>query len=198
MISIASTVPQVHWTRSVRLDELDPTTGDFTYYGDNRHPGKELHETARRGNLLLRDIFQPSRSGPDARHGVPPTLQFQKAGSGRDVVFRGLLAPGSPRLTADEELVAIWRTTREMMFQNYRSHFTVLKTPTVSRGWIDQILAGDPLGSHCPLECRMRVQGRIYQSLEAPRTVVMRSRAEQLPRRCPVLRRQRDHPQPYR
>jgi hypothetical protein len=28
-------------------DELDLTTGSFTYYGDNRHPGKDLHDSPR-------------------------------------------------------------------------------------------------------------------------------------------------------
>lgn len=48
-------------------DSLDPRTGLFTtYYGDNRSPGRELHDTQRSGNLL-RDIFERShgdRGGP--------------------------------------------------------------------------------------------------------------------------------------
>jgi hypothetical protein len=31
-------------------DELDPYTGTFTYFGDNRSPGRELHDTWKRGN----------------------------------------------------------------------------------------------------------------------------------------------------
>lgn len=162
-------------------DELDPSTGDFTYYGDNKKPGKGLHKTPRAGNLLLRDMFAAARGGQEARRGVPPILLFQKAGSGRDVLFRGLLAPGSPRLDADEELVAVWRTTADMRFQNYRAHFTVLKTPVVSRAWLNEVLSGDPLGPNCPPEWSAWVKGRIYQALEAPRTVVVRSRADQLP-----------------
>lgn len=162
-------------------DELDPATGDFTYYGDNKRPGKGLHDTPRSGNLLLRDMFAAARRDQAARLTVPPILLFQKAGPGRDVIFRGLLAPGSPRLDADEELVAVWRTTAEMRFQNYRAHFTVLKTPVVTREWLDELIAGDPLGLHCPPEWRAWVRGRIYQTLEAPRTVVVRSKTEQQP-----------------
>lgn len=162
-------------------DRLDPATGDFTYYGDNRRPGHELHETPRRGNLLLKSIFSASRSGPEERKHVPPIFLFEKTGSGRDVTFRGLLAPGSPRLNAEEELVATWRTTANVRFQNYRGHFTVLSTPTVTREWINDVLAGDPLGMHCPREWRTWVQSRIYQALEAPPTVTVRSKAEQLP-----------------
>lgn len=162
-------------------DHIEPTTGDFTYYGDNRKPGKDLHDTPRGGNELLRQMFAASRADVIERQAVPPIFLFERV-SGRDVRFRGLLAPGSPRLTSDEELVAIWRTTRQLRFQNYRSHFTVLRTPLVPRAWIDEILAGDPLGPACPPEWRVWVKGRIYRALEAPRNVSVRSKAEQLPK----------------
>jgi hypothetical protein len=38
-------------------DTLDAQTGVFTYYGDNKRPGHELHDTQRQGNLILRDAF---------------------------------------------------------------------------------------------------------------------------------------------
>jgi len=34
-------------------DHLDRTTGTFTYYGDNKKPGKQLLDTPRGGNLIL-------------------------------------------------------------------------------------------------------------------------------------------------
>jgi hypothetical protein len=159
-------------------DQIEPTTGDFTYFGDNRSPGG-LHETRRRGNQFLRDIFDAAhdRAG---RTAVPPILLFQKV-TRRDVIFRGLLAPGSPRLEADQELVAVWRTTRDRRFQNYRAHFTVLNTPLVSRTWINQVLAGDPLGADCPKAWRAWVQSRAYHALEAPRTTSIRTMEDQLP-----------------
>ncbi|WP_198339341.1 restriction endonuclease [Mycolicibacterium arabiense] len=176
LVALYTSGAEVDWP-----DHIDPTTGDFTYYGDNRKPGKDLHDTPRGGNLLLRSIFAASRAGADDRQKVPPLFLFEKV-SGRDVIFRGLLAPGSPRLTSDEELVAIWRTTRDLRFQNYRSHFTVLQTPVVRREWIDEIVAGDPLGGACPPEWRNWVKARIYQALEAPRNLIVRSKEEQLPR----------------
>ncbi len=162
-------------------DDLDPATGDFTYYGDNKRPGRDLHDTPRGGNALLRDMFAAARGDHVTRRDVPPILLFQKAGAGRDVTFRGLLAPGSPRLDQDEELVAVWRTTADMRFQNYRAHFTVLKTPLVSREWLDEVLAGNTLGAHCPPDWRAWVKSRIYQRLEAQRTVAVRTKAQQLP-----------------
>ncbi len=38
-------------------DRLDPETGRFTYYGDNKTPGGGLHDTTRHGNAILRQMF---------------------------------------------------------------------------------------------------------------------------------------------
>lgn len=38
-------------------DILDMQTGRFLYYGDNKAPGKELHDTNKKGNIILRDAF---------------------------------------------------------------------------------------------------------------------------------------------
>jgi hypothetical protein len=46
-------------------DALDVETGLFTYFGDNKSPGREPHRTARGGNELLRFAFE-------AIHGTPP------------------------------------------------------------------------------------------------------------------------------
>lgn len=176
LVALYSTGAEVDWP-----DRVDPVTGDFTYYGDNRRPGSQLHETQRSGNLLLREMFALARGDASAREQVPPTLLFERATPGRSVLFRGLLAPGAPRLTAEEELVAVWRTTQDRRFQNYRSHFTVLRTPLVTRQWIRDILAGNPLSEACPGEWMKWVRGRIFLPLEAPRTLLVRSRSEQLP-----------------
>lgn len=74
----------------------------------------------------------------------------------------------------------MWRTTAGSPFQNYRAHFTVLDLPTVSRRWISEIIAGDPLGRECPTAWRKWVDG-VFAPLQAPRSVTVRSRLEQLP-----------------
>jgi hypothetical protein len=114
-------------------DALEPYTGIFTYYGDNRSPGRELHDTPNKGNLLLSRAFEWAHADAARRARVPPFLLFDKPGTRRDVRFRGLLVPGSDRLSGEEDLVAVWRTTRGQRFQNYRARFTVLSTPTVPR-----------------------------------------------------------------
>jgi hypothetical protein len=162
-------------------DFLDVHTGTFTYYGDNRNAGREIHDTQRQGNRLLRGVFEWSRGGPQDRAKVPPFLLFDKPGRGRDARFRGLLCPGSERLGAEEELVAVWRATAGVRFQNYRATFTVLDVPTVKRAWLDEIIAGNPLGTQCPDPWRTWVQNRTYTPLLAPPTVIIRTRAQQLP-----------------
>ncbi len=162
-------------------DALDPYTGTFTYFGDNRSPGRDLHDTPRKGNLLLRQSFERAHAGPVGREQVPPFLLFDKPGTGRSVRFRGLLAPGSARLSSEEDLVAVWRTTKGQRFQNYRAQFTVLNAPSVSRAWIHQIVAGEPLGRNCPDVWRSWVKSGSYEALLAPPTAKIRSREQQQP-----------------
>ncbi len=154
-----------------------------------------MDETPRNGNLLLRKAFARAHGEPADRVGVPPFLLFDKPGGGRDVRFRGLLAPGSNRLTGEEDLVAVWRTTHGDRFQNYRAHFTVLDVPVVPRAWIEQFLDDDPLGSECPSVWRAWVESRTYTALVAPPTTIIRSREQQepLPRDRQLIALVHDH-----
>jgi hypothetical protein len=162
-------------------DSLDPETGIFTYYGDNKKPGRELHQTGRDGNLILRILFQNARGGADGRSDVPPVFIFASVGASRDVRFLGLAVPGASDLDVSEELVAIWRSVKGERFQNYRSRFTVLNAPVLSRTWIDGIIAGVPDHSLAPNAWKVwRRTGR-REALTASRTTDYRSRAEQLP-----------------
>jgi hypothetical protein len=80
-------------------DALDRETGLFTYFGDNREPGKELHDTSRGGNAILRTCFHRLHGSPAEREKIPPFLLFHKASQagGRDVQFLGLAVPSGPR-----------------------------------------------------------------------------------------------------
>ncbi len=159
-------------------DALDVQTGRFTYFGDNKTAGRELHDTQRGGNLILRESFMGAH---EKRLDVPPFFIFEKGDRGRDVVFRGLAVPGGPELSEDEDLVAIWRTSGGTRFQNYRAQFTVLDVATVTRPWIEELLGGERGGDHAPDAWRIwRETGRIV-SLGAPSTVEFRTKAEQLP-----------------
>ncbi|MGK5501141.1 restriction endonuclease [Streptomyces sp. URMC 125] len=165
-------------------DHLDTQTGTFTYYGDNRTPGRDLHGTPRGGNILLRDAFAASHgTAAERAAGVPPFLLFEKAGgAGRAVRFRGLMAPGGPNMAPDDELAAIWRTTGGRRFQNYRARFTVLDHARIPRTWLQHVLeGGTPLEGGCPPAWSAWVKGRVYTPLLAPSTTVIRSKADQLP-----------------
>jgi hypothetical protein len=124
-------------------DHLDPFTGAFTYYGDNKRPGHNLHDTHRRGNEILRSLFDHAHGDVTTRGRVPPILVFSKVGTRRDVMFRGLAVPGSSALPAGDDLVAVWRVFDDRRFQNYKATFTILDVPVVTRAWLSQVVSGD-------------------------------------------------------
>lgn len=161
-------------------DSIDPFTGTFTYFGDNKKPGKDLHDTKHQGNEILRTIFGRAHSGSAARALIPPILVFSKAGQGRDVLFRGLAVPGSPAVAPGDDLVAVWRTVKNHRFQNYRSTFTILDEAVIPRAWIDEIVSGSGLGSSCPNAWMTWVERGVIRPLVSER-IDIRSRSEQMP-----------------
>jgi len=162
-------------------DALDYQTGLFVYYGDNKSPGHELHDTPRKGNLLLKLCFDAIHSSQNKRTKVPPFFVFTKGAEGRDVVFRGLAAPGSKLLRPTEDLAAIWKTKSKKRFQNYRAYFTILNVPVISRTWITELNKDNKLGSNCPMTWRNWVENGEYDALQSEPTLTYRKKAEQLP-----------------
>ncbi len=163
-------------------DALDPETGIFTYFGDNKKPGAGLHKTPRGGNALLRFAFDCVHRTPPQRELVPPFFVFRKAAStSRDAEFLGLAVPGAKSFEPLTDLVAIWRTSLGQRFQNYRAIFTVLDVATIRRAWIGELSEGEKLGPHCPGPFRDWVEHSAYEALEAPRTTEFRTIAEQTP-----------------
>lgn len=161
-------------------DSLDPETGLFTYYGDNKKPGTDLHEP--KGNRCLRFVYDQVHSRPATRSVVPPFFVFESVGRGRDMRFRGLAAPGAEQLEGDSDLVAVWRTGRKgLRFQNYKATFTILDAPVVRRAWLDELEAGETLGRNCPPAWRQWVERGRYRALRAPTTVQFRTWTAQLP-----------------
>lgn len=67
---------------------------------------------------------------------------FKKTGTGRDVEFLGLAAPGNPKISPDKDLVAFWRTVEGKRFQNYEAYFTILNTGEIpiSKEWIKKLI----------------------------------------------------------
>src|ERR1017187_10394764 len=143
-------------------DFIDVYTGVFTYFGDTKKPGFDLHDTPRRGNKLLQSCFASLHNAPDQRVKIPPFLVFAKGSKGRDVVFRGLAVPGAEADPADD-LVAIWRSKKGERFQNYRAKFTILDTGIVSREWIESVRAKEPLHTSAPVSWRTWFEKGVYE-----------------------------------
>lgn len=162
-------------------DALDRETGIYTYYGDNKTPGRELHGTPRFGNAILQRVFADAEAGKDGRKRVPPILIFSSAGIRRDVIFLGLAVPGTVGQSGMEDLVAIWRTRDNSRFQNYRARFTILRAEAVSRNWLASIIAGDPDHTNAPAAWTNWVETGRITPLLAPRTLQYRRRQEQIP-----------------
>ncbi len=162
-------------------DSIDTENGLFTYYGDRHSPG-ELHDTPRQGNAILRNLFDASHSSDTTDH-FPPIFLFSNAGQYRDLRFLGLAVPGAEGLNQDEDLVAVWRTSKEgIRFQNYRAEFTILNISTVSREWIADIQKGEAVDSpHAPKVWLDWVKGRKSTALKSTPSVTVRSQAEQTP-----------------
>ncbi len=125
-------------------DELDPYRGTYTYFGDNRTPGKSLHDTSRSGNKTLREAFELSSGNATDRQQSPVFLVFEKANEkGFDIKFRGLAVPGTPENRArSTDLVAIWRTYGGKRFQNYKATFTILDCPVIDGRWMREVITG--------------------------------------------------------
>lgn len=160
-------------------DSIENETGLFTYFGDNKNPGHELHDTPRGGNALLRACFENYHN--NRRGAIPPFFVFTKGAVGRDVVFRGLAAPGTPANNSTEDLVAIWKSKVDQRFQNYKAFFTILDIPIISRHWISEIANSNILSSNCPRAWRSWVEQGIFEPLQAQPTISYRTRSEQLP-----------------
>ena len=125
-------------------DALDPYSGLLTYFGDNRKPGNQLHDT--NGNSLLCKIFEWA-SDPSTRNKVPPVFVFEKASPGRAVLFRGIAVPGAESVAHGDDLVAVWRSINGNRFQNYRGLFTIVSDQFVSRSWLKSVHAGTKYSS---------------------------------------------------
>ncbi|GBL39622.1 hypothetical protein EMGBD2_08800 [Nitrospirota bacterium] len=165
-------------------DTLDLSTGQFVYYGDNKTPGHELHDTRAGGNKVLRHVFARLHDSQTPRVGIAPFLIFKKyptASGARSVQFKGIAAPGFPGLSGTEDLVAVWKASNGQRFQNYRSVFTILDIPVVSRSWIDELTSGASTFANAPKAWSDWVEKGKYAALTAQPTTIIRNAEQQTP-----------------
>ena len=160
-------------------DNLDPTTGRLTYFGDNRKPGSQLHDTPKGGNRILRDSFNSVANGDRE---VPPFFVFSKeAPTGLNFIFRGIAVPGIDKSSLGEDLVAMWRTKNNLRFQNYRASFSILNACEIDRRWIESLKEGQPISKFAPDSWTKWVNRGVRDVLAAPFAFKIRSKEEQLP-----------------
>jgi hypothetical protein len=166
-------------------DSLNIFTGLYTYYGDNRAPGKSLHETPKGGNKALLEIFESAHGSTAQRSECPLILAFENTGFGVDTVFKGLLVPGAANLSASEDLVAVWATKNGKRFQNYRASFTVLDCGEISGEWVRDVFAKRTNvldDSRTPIALLTWIKTGKYSPLVADPKKYIRSVEEQVPR----------------
>lgn len=176
LVILSSSQKDLDWP-----DNLDKETGIFTYYGDNKHPGKDLRDTKKSGNLLLEKIFEMAHGGPLKRQFVPPILVFANAGTYRDAIFLGLAVPGAQGLDQNNDLVALWKMKDGRRFQNYQAKFTILNIGSISRAWLEDVRKENPYSSNCPKVWALWSKKGIYTPLEASRSVEYRDKEQQIP-----------------
>ncbi|MGB4101274.1 MAG: restriction endonuclease [Alphaproteobacteria bacterium] len=174
LVVLTTTLSDLEWP-----DNLDPETGIFTYYGDNKKPGRELHDTPRYGNILLRNMFDALHTGK--RHCVPPILIFANTGQYRDMTFKGLAVPGVVGLPMLDDLVAVWKTTGDKRFQNYQAKFTILDVAQLNRESLNSLVAKGDWGKDAPAVWREWMSKGNPRALKAIRSLEIRTKDEQLP-----------------
>lgn len=161
-------------------DILNPETGQFKYYGDNKNSGHKLD--SKKGNLILESIFNERN-----RYNIPPIFIFKKTptvNSNRSVKFLGLAVPEDYYMGKDNSLKAIWRTSKGERFLNYEAHFTILKTNYIKKEWLDCLVNGDALNvMYAPDAWVKYVKNGLTEDiiLRAPKTKEYRTKNEQLP-----------------
>jgi Restriction endonuclease AspBHI N-terminal/Restriction endonuclease len=158
----------------------------WRYFGDNRTPGKSLHDTPKKGNRHLSDIFAKIDSQQD-RADIPPFLIFQWAGNNFDAKFLGVAVPGHPNVPPDKELNAIWRTNNGNRFQNYEAFFSVIDTgrEEISKDWLSRLITNhDDSLDYAPASWRRFIEeGRPgTRTLLAPRSSEIPNKEQQLPK----------------
>lgn len=181
-------------------DSLDLETGIWRYFGDNRTPGKSLHDTPAKGNLYLKDIFAKIDS-PLKRSEIPPFLIFQWAGNQFDAKFLGVAVPGNPNIPPDKELNAIWRSKRGSRFQNYEAYFSIIDTgrEEISKEWLKLLISNHKESiSFAPTAWKQFIEyGRQgIKPLLSPRGSEIPNKEQQLPQDssgCKLLQKIRNY-----
>ncbi|WP_205609997.1 restriction endonuclease [Clostridium botulinum] len=161
------------------MDTIELETGRFIYYGDNKSPGRELHDTPKKGNKILKKCFELLNK--NQRENIPPFFIFTKEKK-RDIKFRGLAVPGDDRIRPQEQLMALWSAKNGDRFQNYRAVFTILNINKIPREWIKDLSEGNGYRSKfAPIVWKKWVKDGKYNQLLSKKVIEFRTKEEQIP-----------------
>ncbi len=176
LVALVSSLNDPDWP-----DTIDRESGTFIYFGDNKRPGRGLHETLRFGNELLRRFFEHAHSESTDRNKIPPIFVFAKTGEWRDVRFIGLAVPGGADIENYDDLVAIWRTSKVCAFRTTAPGSRYWTSRSFrARGLTASQRASSPTTWPQRHGWEWREKGR-YRPLKSVRSIEHRSKAEQLP-----------------
>jgi hypothetical protein len=165
-------------------DTIDTETGIFKYYGDNKSPGTELHDTKKKGNWILKTLFESMSAENNPRITIPPIFIFRKfptPKSSRSVQFKGLCVPGTNQRSPIDNLVAVWKTSNGFRFQNYAAYFTILDIALIKTSWLESLTNGQFLTIDTPTPFKQWINNGIYHPLTSKKTVGIRTIEEQMP-----------------
>lgn len=180
-IVLYTSLAEIEWP-----DSLDLETGILRYFGDNRTAGKSLHDTPKKGNRSLKEIYEKIDS-PSERKDIPPFLVFQWTGRAFDAKFLGVAVPSNPNIPPDGELNAIWRSKNGKRFQNYEAYFSIIDTSNedVSKEWLKLLISDHENSSAlAPTAWKQFVEfGRQgVKPLLAPKNSEIPNKEQQLPK----------------
>jgi hypothetical protein len=160
-------------------DKIDNGAGTVIYYGDNKEPEQDFLNTKKKGNIILEKCFDSLIQ--NERKSIPPIFLFIKGTKGRDVIFKGLLVPGTGFNKNSEDLVKVSRFKKEQKFENYRATFTILDVSRINRRWINELQSGNKLGENAPKEWIEWVETGIYKPFKMEANKNSITKEEQIP-----------------
>ena len=135
----------------------------FMYYGDNKE-GRELLDTPKKANLILKKCFDALHEG--RRGDIPPIFVFIRGERGKGVIFKGMAVPGASGLNVHNDLIKVEMTYDKKTFLTYKATFTILDIKDLSRSWIEDIMNGNALSENTPSIYRIWKERGIYTPLK--------------------------------
>ncbi|MDZ4992311.1 hypothetical protein GNF80_04895 [Clostridium perfringens] len=119
------------------VDEINYENKLVKYNGDNKKVNVDIHDTRKKGNLILKKTFDSLKNGNKKE--IAPFFMFTQE-EGRDVKFIGLLVPGHKDV--EENLIEVDIEKENGIVKNYVAYFTILDTKIIDRRWLDDLKKG--------------------------------------------------------